>query len=241
MTSIKMLRRFDVPKEEILVYYGKPRFQQHLNWLADKATVKLVETPLHTNQDMRDRVHHKNAFYGSTMKIHIFTTDCDQLIWLDSDTEIFADVRDFFKLDFDILVANVPLYGYVMKKPSMEAGFPMTKRLYFAGCWATKNRTHLKIHDYYVDYWKRCFNDEFTVASVNRLELYAFNLAVLRFMHEDGGNVVEMPGDWQGYQRVYYVCHLRRGKFSPRERGILNDDDRRLFGVGDDNREWLRQ
>ena len=120
------------------------------------------------------------------MKIHAFGVEAESMFWMDSDTEIFGDIHDIEEREYDIIVGEVPSYGHVMEKPSCEAGFPKTSILYYAGFWGTKHHTHQRIREYYIDYWRRCFDNEFSVASINRLELYAFNLVVLRFLYDDG-------------------------------------------------------
>ncbi len=240
ITSIRGLQKFGWSKDEIHVFYGPPRFQEHIDWLEKNVTVHLVETPLHTPSDHAQRHLHQDRFYGSTMKIHAFNMPTDGIFWLDSDSEVFGDFKDMLKLDYDILVAPTPKqWWFVMKDPSVYAGLPETNYLYFPAFWATKNKTHQKLLDYYLFYWKEAFAGNIPMYGVNRLELYAFNLSVLRFMHEDGGNVVEMAPNWQGYEGVQYVCHLRRGEFSPREKWWLTDADLRIRDIGDKDTSWL--
>jgi hypothetical protein len=240
ITSIRGLQKFGWGKEEIHVFYAPPRFPQHIEWLQKNSTLHLVETPLHSPADQAKRRIHQDKFYGSTMKIHAFKMPTDGIFWLDSDSEVFGDFRDMLELDYDILVGLAPKrWGWVMKKPSVHAGFPETDYLYFPAFWSTKNKTHQKLLDYYLYYWEEAFRNAIPMAGHNRLELYAFNLAVLRFQVEDGGNVVVMPPNWQGYEGVTYVCHLRRGQFSPREKWWLTDEDLNIRDIGDKENRWL--
>jgi hypothetical protein len=238
LTSIKSLMRFGFTKDQIYVFYAPPRFPEHLKWLNKNATVFQVDTPLHDPESLSLRVWHEDYFYGSTMKIHAFTVPEEGIFWMDSDTEVHNNIYDMLELDYDVLVGSSNGWEY-MKKPSAEAGYPDPGRLYYGGFWATKNYAHRKMHDYYVDYWERLFTGEFTVGSKFRLELYAWNLALLRFQHDDGANIVQMPGHWQGYSRILYVCHLKRNFFSPRERHWLNQDELDIITIGADETEWM--
>lgn len=237
LTSIKSLLRFGFTKDQIYVFYAPPRFPEHLRWLRQRTTVFLVDTPLHDPESLALRVWHPDYFYGSTMKLHAFGVPEEGIFWMDSDTEIDNNIYDMLELDYDVLVASTA-GGQYMIKPSVQAGLPESRKLYFGGFWATKNHAHNKMRKYYLDFWERLFAGEFTVGDKYRLELYAWNLAVLKFQHEDGGNIVEMPGEWQGYERTLYVCHLKRGVFSPRTHHWLNQDELDLMKIGAEEKEW---
>lgn len=237
MLSLTTLKRFI--QDNIVVFYGEPRFQEHINWLKSRCDLRLVETPLHDEESMNKRVLCRNKFYGSTMKLHAYSLETPTMFWIDCDTIVHGDLCEMLKLDFDILVSKWQhsMAKTVLKGVCKQADLPNMECM-LAGFVVFKHHAHNKIYNDYLEYWQKLFRNELHPGLVYRLEIYAFNLAVIKFRLE-GGNVVEMPPDWNQYAGGRYVQHLARREIATwMEKRIFTPEMYELAEVGAENGKW---
>lgn len=235
--SLTTLHRFPIEKENIIVFYGPPRFQEHIDWLEPRCDLRLVETPLDDPDFKSTRKHRTNKFYGGTMKLHAYNLDTPNLIWIDSDTIIHRDVREMFEGDFDILLSR---WDHSAGKTTMRGlckttGLPHMD-IMMDGMMVFKNRTHNKMRPDYLAYMKKLFMDELKPPRSDRICLYAFMLALIKFK-QSGGKVVEMTPNWHKYAGGRYVQHLARREIATwMEKKIFTPEMYKLVEVGVDDR-----
>lgn len=235
--SLTTLRRF--VDDNIVVFYGPPRFQEHIEWLTPLCDLRLVETPLHESDFLRKRVYFRKKFYGSTMKLHAYNLDTPNLIWIDSDTVITGDVREILKGDFDVSVAR---WQNERSDTYMDELCEVTElphiNTMMAGFVVFKNHAHNKMKKHWLKYITKLFMGELKPPHSERFDLPAFNLALTRFMKE-GGKMVEMPKGWHSYDKAKYVQHLAHREFAIRqEKEFFTPELYKLVEIGEDNGGW---
>lgn len=220
-----------------MVFYGPPRFQEHINWLKSRCNLRLVETPLHDPEFVKKRVYFRNKFYGSTMKLHAYSLDTPNLFWIDSDTVITGDIREMLKEDFDVLVSKWQdgRGRTYMDELFKAAGLPHIDTM-LAGFVVFKNYAHNRMRRDWLGYMKKLFMNELKPPNPERIDLPAFNLTLAKFK-ENGGKVVEMPLGWHTYGQADYVSHLPHREIAIKmEKKIFTPEMHKLVHIGSDKR-----
>jgi hypothetical protein len=171
-------------KEDIIVFFTPPFNDDYEQQIAKYATViKKGHYPIpHPTYDPNDPTP---PYYWD--KFYFTEVDCDKLIFLDNDTEIQKDIREYFKEDFDILVfgddgrSNTEFidtwndtwrYFQVAPKPLV-----MTTAILF------KHQTHKKIKDNLGDIAHKYMIDKaIKMPAEDRLfDEYVFSLATRHY------------------------------------------------------------
>jgi len=240
MLSLTTLRRF--VRGNILVFYGEPRFQEHIDWLRSRCQLRLVETPLNTKEFRASRRYLKNKFYGVPMKLHAYGVNTPSMIHLDCDTIVHGNVLELLKGDYDLLVAQwddrraSEGEAYSVVKGNCERlGLPCWP-LQMDGFCIFKNRSHLEFKTIYEDYLIKLLMGElphYDEKHEKHVNLHAFNLAINRF-RRDGYKVVRMPKGYHSYSTsAKYVQHLPNKEFATwMEQKMFTEQEERLKTVG---------
>jgi len=239
LLSLTSLKRFIPDPDKIIVYYGPPHFKEHIEWLEPRCDLRLVDVPLHDPESISKRVVHRNKFYGSCMKIHSYELDTPIMIWIDCDTIIHGDLTEMLTPEFDILVSR---WDH-SEGPRLMRG--LCKRLdlphmdiMMNGMLVFKNHTHNKMRDDYVGYLKDIFEGRLQVPVLNRMEIYAFMLSLIK-LKQRGGKVVEMPPDWHQYAGGRYVQHLARKEIATwMEDKLFTPELHELKKIGEPEHAW---
>lgn len=238
--SITTLRKF--VKENIVVFYAPPHYQEHINWLENRCDLRLVETPLDDPEFRSKRVHARNRFYGGTMKLHAYALDIPNLIWIDTDTVVLNDITELLEGDFDIQIApwrpaNLNRGLRLMRPLCKEAGLPAMP-IMMDGFMVFKNYAHTKMRSDYLAYMKKLFMDELHPPNPDRLCLYAFMLALIKFKQQ-GGKIKEMSQGIHEYKNAIYVQHLPRRVIATwAEQKIFTEEMYKLVEIGEEKSEW---
>lgn len=237
--SLTTLRRFPIEKENIVVFYGPPHFQEHIDWLEPICDLRLVETPLHDEESMNKRKVNKGKFFGSTMKIHSYELNTPNMFWIDCDTIIHGDIREMLRFNYDVLTSRWrgSEGKTLMRGVCKQLGLPHMD-IMMNGFLVFKNHAHNKMRDDYVGNLKKMFEGEIRTPNPGRMELYAFMVALIK-LKQRGGKVVEMPSNWHQYAGGKYVQHLsRRETATWMEKKVFTPEIFRLVEIGEDNGNW---
>ena len=237
--SLTSLKRFISDPNKVIVFYGPPRFEEHIEWLEPRCDLRLVDTPLHDPASINRRVIHKNKFYGSCMKIHSYELDTPNMFWVDCDTIIHGDLTEMLEPDFDILVSRWDHSEgkTLMKGLCKELNLPHMD-IMMNGMLVFKNHAHNKMRDDYVGYLEDIFEGRLQVPVLNRMEIYAFMLSLIKFKQR-GGKVVIMPPNWHQYAGGKYVQHLSRREIATwMEEKLFTPELYKLVEIGEAKSDW---
>jgi len=232
MLSIKTLRRF--VKKDIVVFYGPPRFKEHIKWLKPRCDVRLVDTPLNDPKFVKSRKYARNKFYGLPMKFHAYKIKSPNMIHLDCDTIIHGNPLEVLRWkDFDMAVAKwvEGRTDRIMKSNLKRLGLPHWP-LMMDGFVVCKNNAHNKFLPIYRDYLVRVLNGEIRPHDNMHFGVHSYNLA-LGQMRKKGHKIVQMPIGWHQYAGGKYVQHLPHKHFAKwLEPEIFSAAEQQLKKVG---------
>lgn len=217
------LRRF--VKSDIIVFYAPPRCMDHVDWLAPRCELRLVDAPLNDPVFRSQRVYFRNRFWGLPMKLHAYRVQTRNIIHLDCDTIIERNPLELLDLNggaYDMAVAEWPdpRGKTLMAANCKKLGIP-TWPLMMDGCVIFKKGAHLKFKPIYLKYLRMVAMGTVTPHDSLHLGVHALNLALNHF-RKLGYNVIRMPA---GYHRLVrgseaatkkgrYVTHLVHKQFA---------------------------
>lgn len=232
MLSLMTMRSF--VKDNIVVFYGPPRFDEHIRWLRQRCDLKLVDTPLNTPEFKAECKHFSNRFYGVPMKLHAFSVDSKIMIHLDCDTIIHSNPLNLLEGDYDMLVgqwddgrADNPR----LRENCEKLGLPYWP-FQMDGFYIFKNGSHLKFKPIYEEYLIRLLKGELMPHDGIHINLHAYNLAINHF-RRDGFKVERMPRNYHAYAGGKYVQHLANREIATwMEPKIFSDEENRLKDIG---------
>jgi len=232
MRSITTLRRF--VKDDIVVFYGPPRYEEHIEWLEQRCDLRLVETPLNEPDFVESREYAKDRFYGLPMKFYAYEVQAPQMIHLDCDTVIRGNPLEVLRWkDFDMAVAKwqSDRTYEIMKSNQKKLNLPRWP-LMMDGFVVCKNSAHNKFLPVYRDYMIRVLNGEITPHDNMHMCVHSYNLA-LGQMRKNRYNIVEMPVGWHSYFNAEYVQHLQNRCFAKfYETKLFTEAEHRLKMIG---------
>lgn len=237
MLSIKTLRRF--VKDNIVVYYAPPRYDEHIKWLEPRCELRLVETPLNEPDFVKTRKYARDRFYGLPMKFHAYGVETPNMIHLDCDTVINGNLLEVFEWkDFDIAIAKWqdPRTDSIVRSNLEKLGLPPWP-LMMDGFVVCKHNAHNKFLPIYRDYLVRVLKDEITPHDSMHMNVHAYNLA-LGQMRKNGYKIEQMPLSWHKYSHeAKYVMHLVHfAAYMHLEPSIFSEQEQKLKMVGDDGK-----
>jgi len=229
--------------QNTIVFYGPPRFKEHIEWLKPRCDLRLKdEMPLHDEESLKRRKIFKTKFWGPMMKIHAYRLPYPEIAWIDADTIIRGDLEEIYSVgrreDYDIMISewqgHTPGGWYTLAEDEgLVAG-----TLKMPGFTVFRNNAHNKLLKYYIPFLNRIFEGDLVPPVLNRLEIYAYNLTLLR-LQEDGLRVHAMPPDWHQYAGGRYVQHLARKEIATwMEDRLFNPDLHRLKMRGEPEHDW---
>jgi len=236
MLSIKTLfLRSDVVKDNVVVFYGPPRFDEHIEWLEPRCDIRLVETPLNDPEFVKTRTYpYRGKFYGVAMKLHAYGVETPNMIHLDCDTVIKGNLVEILQWkDYDMAVGKWQdgRGRKIMTKNLEMLGLPYWP-LMMDGCVACKNNSHNKFQPIYRDYLIRVLKNEIHPHDNTHMNIHAYNLALAQ-MRKNGYNVIEMPKSFHKYGRSKYVGHLVHGAFAKKgEVAFFSAKEHKLKEIG---------
>lgn len=232
MLSIETLRQF--VKDNIVVFYGPPRYEEHIKWLESRCDLRLVETPLNEPGFVKTRKYAKDRFYGLPMKFHAYEVETPQMIHLDCDTTIHGNPLEVLRWkEFDIAVAKWQSRNtdQIMRSNLERLGLPHWP-LMMDGFVVCRNNAHNKFLPIYRDYMIRVLNGEITPHDNMHMCVHSYNLA-LGQMRKNGYKIVQMPLGWHSYTYTKYVHHLENRHFAKAlEPRIFTEEEQRLKMIG---------
>lgn len=234
MLSIKSLHRFVT--ENIVVFYGPPRFDEHIEWLESmNCDVRLVETPLDNPDFIKKRKRPSGGgFYGVPMKFHAYGVEAANMIHLDCDTVIHGNLLEIFQWkDFDIAIGKwEDGRGDTIMKNNLEMlGLPHWPMM-MDGFVVCKHNAHNKFLPIYRDYLVRVLKDEIHPHDAEHMNVHAYNLA-LGQMRKNGFNVIQMPKGWHQYAGGRYVQHFPHKEFAHSvEKELFTEKEHNLKEIG---------
>jgi len=232
MLSIKTLRRF--VKTGITVFYGPPRFQEHIDWLKPRCSLHKVDTPLNTPDFVKTRKYARNRFYGLPMKFHAYGVKTPNMIHLDCDTIIHANPLEVLKWkDFDMAIAKWvnSRSNRIMKSNLKRLKLPHWP-LMMDGFVVCKHNAHNKFLPIYRNYLVKVLKGQIRPHDNMHMGVHSYNLA-LGHMRKKGYKIVEMPKGWHQYAGGKYVQHLPHKAFATwLEPKIFSAAEQKLKMVG---------
>ena len=210
-------------KEDIIVFYTPPFNNDYEQQIAKYATVvKKEHYPIpHPTFDPNDPTP---PFYWD--KYYFSEVDSDNLIFLDNDTELQCDIREYFdKYDFDIMVFgddNRRDAKFLDIWTDTWAYFNMPfKHLLLTTVILFKHGTHQRIKSELEDVADKYMNGTFTSPAENRLfDEYVFSLATRDY------NVVIRP------KNKDMLWTTVAAEISRKNEPILHGGARKLFSIG---------
>jgi len=242
LTSMITMGRF-IPKEKIVCFYGPPRFKEHIDWLEKRCDLRLVdEVPLHDEESLSRRKIFKGKFWGSLMMIYSYSLDTPELFRIDADTIIHGNPKEILDIgrreNYDVMISRWLGYTPGGYKTLCESEGLMAKELRMPGFTIFRNHAHNRFLRYYIPYLNRIFEGELKTPNPNRLEIYAFNLSLLK-LEEEGYRVFIMPDDWHQYAGGRYVQHLARKEIATwMEPKIFSEEEYRIRDIGEEETSW---
>lgn len=232
MLSLITMRRF--VKDNIVVFYGPPRFDEHIEWLEPRCELKLVETPLNTPEFKAECKHFSNSFYGVPMKLHAYSVNSNIMIHLDCDTIIHSNILNLLRGDYDMLVgqwADGRADNPKLKANCEKLGLPYWP-FQMDGFYIFKNKTHLKFKPIYEEYLTKLLKGDLPSHDGTHINLHAYNLAINHF-RRDGFNVRRMPRGYHAYAGGKYVQHLANREIATwMEPKFFSEEEIRLKEIG---------
>ena len=246
LTSMITLRQHcgsDITQNTI-VFYAPPRFKEHIEWLKNRCDLRITdEMPLHDEESLKRRKIWKTKVWGSLIKIHAYRLPDPEIAWIDADTIIHGNLADIFNVgrreDYDIMISEA-LAEHVRvpwEALAKDEGL-VAESLKMPGFTVFRNNAHNKLLKYYIPYLNRIFEGDIATPNANRLEIYAYNLTLLR-LQEDGLRIHAMPPDWHQYAGGKYVQHLARGQIAEWiEDKIFTPELHELKKIGEKNHDW---
>ena len=217
INSLKSLNRFMEP-EDIIVIVNPPSKSKSITHLNGKLCT----------------IYDGDGFYESLQlpnykyKIELCEIDCDNLIFLDTDTIIMKDITELIDGNYDFSAKEEPCRAYKgIKKPTWndsfwkgtlkELGKPEYSIPYNDGFMIFKHRLHMKIHNdwimYYKYYHNKVWNSPNTVDDMHHNE-FALSLAVAGYKIKPMDN--EHWFGWRGQRYQHkddiYVVHVGTNK-----------------------------
>ena len=234
MLSIKSLQRFVT--ENIVVFYGPPRFDEHIEWLESmNCDVRLVETPLDNPDFIKERKFPPGGgFYGVPMKLHAYGVEVSNMVHLDCDTVIIGNLLEVFLWkDYDMAIGkwHDDRSEEIMKNNLEMLGLPHWPMM-MDGFVACKHNTHNKFLPIYKEYLVRVLKDEIHPHSDTNMNVHAYNLT-LGQMRKNGYNIEKMPIGWHSYGGAKYVKHLPHKHFELSfEKELFTEKEHKLKEIG---------
>lgn len=231
MVSILTLRRY--VQNNIVVFYGPPRFQEHIDWLTPRCELHLVETPLNSPEFRAGRVYFKNELFGAAMKLHAYSVDTPIMIHLDCDTIIHRNFLELLDDDYDLLVGDwvEGRSPFITKENRKRLELPPWN-LPMDGFYIFKNHTYLKFKPIYEDYIVKLLLGELKCHDNFHINVHAFNLAISHFI-KNGFRVKKMEKGYHAYAGGEYVQHLEHKEIANwMEPRVFSEEENRIKGIG---------
>lgn len=232
MVSLLSLRQHI--QNNIEVFYGSPRFKEHIDWLTPRCELHLVEVPLNSPEFQARREYFKNEFFGAAMKLHAYSVDTPIMIHLDCDTIIRGNFLELLEDDYDLLVGewDSDRAPYITMENCEKLRLPPLN-LQMDGFYIFKNQTHLKFKPIYEDYIMKLLLGELKCHDDFHINVHAFNLAISHFIH-DGFKVKVMPKGYHAYAGGKYVQHLGHKEIATwMEPELFSEEENRLKNIGE--------
>jgi len=210
-------------KEDITVFFTPPfndNYEQQINKHATVIKIDHYSIP-HPTYDPNDPTP---PFYWD--KYYFCDVNCENLIFLDNDTELQCDIREYFdKYDFDIMVLGDDGRGNLefintWRKTWTRLNAPI-KPVLMTTVILFKHGTHKKIKRELHDIADKYMNGNFTFPAEDRLfDEYVFSLATRDY------NVVIRP------KNKDMVWTTVATEIARRNNPILHGGARKLFSIG---------
>ncbi len=202
--SVRTLSQF-IPKEDIILIVNPPNGIERLKKIFNKYATIYEGNKFYEELDL------PNFKY----KIEMCDIDCDNLVFLDCDTIILKDPRELLDGDYDFFGREEPCRSIdnnmkeTWNQETWETNLarfnlPLDSIPYNDGFVIFKNKTHMKIKDDFIKYYKMYNNNEIdspnTVDDMHHNE-FALSMAVSNY----NCKVMDDKHHWYGWRAIPYT------------------------------------